>query len=117
MTESDIHMTSTLADTLSAERQEEVRARPRIAADNAVAGKIMQIPVEVQVVIGSVRLPLSRIAELGQGSLIVMDQKIGAPATILVNGREVAKGELLVMEDDGDRLAIRLTEVAAGSPV
>lgn len=110
-------MTSTLAEALSTERQDEKAARTRLVTDSAVAGKIMQIPVEVQVVIGSVRLPLSRIAELGQGSLIVMDQKIGAPATILVNGREVAKGELLVMEDDGDRLAIRLTEVAAGSPM
>lgn len=105
-------MTTTFVETLTADEPEGTGTPPRSAAASAVSSSIMQIPVEVQVVIGSVRLPLSRIAELSAGSVFPMDQKLGAPATILVNGREMAKGELLVMEE-GDRLAVRLTEVSA----
>jgi flagellar motor switch protein FliN len=78
-------------------------------------GSIMRIPVAVQVVIGSTKLPLSQISELTPGAVIKLDQKLGAPALILVNGREVAKGELFVLEGDGERLGITITEVAASA--
>lgn len=79
---------------------------------------VLRIPVSLQVVIGTTRLPLSQIAQLTAGSTIALEQKLGAPATILVNGREVAKGEIFVLEDEGadDRLGITITEVFQPSP-
>lgn len=78
-------------------------------------GAVMRIPVSVQVVIGSAKLPLSQISELAPGAVIKLDQKLGTPATILVNGREVAKGELFVLEGDEEKLGITITEVAASA--
>jgi flagellar motor switch protein FliN len=77
-------------------------------------GSILKIPVAIQVVIGSARLPLSQVAQLGPGAMITLDQKLGTPATILVNGKEVAKGELFVLDGEGDRLGITITEVTSG---
>jgi flagellar motor switch protein FliN/FliY len=78
-----------------------------------VPDSLLRIPVTVQVVIGGTRLPLSRIAQLAPGTIIALDERLGAPATILVNGREVARGELFVLdgEEDGDRLGITITDV------
>ena len=75
---------------------------------------VLKIPVAIQVVIGSARVPLSQVAQLGPGAMITLDQKLGTPAVILVNGREVARGELFVFDGDGDRLGITITEVNDG---
>ncbi len=105
-------MTGSLPDRLTEQPLE------KMAAAGAMPPSIMQIPVAVQVVIGSTRLPLSRVAELGSGSVIALDQKLGSPAVILVNGKEVAQGELFVIEGEGNRLGIKLTSIAgqAGQP-
>jgi flagellar motor switch protein FliN/FliY len=72
---------------------------------------VLRIPVSVQVVIGTARLPLSQVAELKPGATITLDEKIGAAAKLLVNGREVARGEIFVLEGDGERLGLTITEV------
>ena len=77
----------------------------------------MRIPVSIQVVIGSARIPLSQVADLGPGSVVTLDQKLGTAASILVNGREIAKGELFVLEGEGERLGITITEVAGENAV
>lgn len=76
---------------------------------------VLRIPIAVQVVIGTARLPLSRVAQLGPGSTIPLEQKLGSPAAILVNGKEVARGEIFVLDEDGDggRLGITITEVTS----
>ena len=102
-------MTGSLADRL-AEQPLEV-----MTTAGAMVPSIMQIPVAIQVVIGSATLPLSRVAELAAGSVIALDQKLGSPAVILVNGKEVARGELFVIEGEGNRLGIKLTGIAGQS--
>ena len=79
------------------------------------AGSIMHIPVTVQVVLGTARLPLSKVAELRAGSIVMLDQALGTPAVILVNGREVARGDLFVLEGDDSRLGITITEVISAA--
>ena len=105
-------MTSSLADSLMDASPETPAIEARANREPSVSGSIMQIPVGIQVVIGSTVMPLSRIAELGAGSVITLDQQLGSPVIILVNGKEVATGDLFVIESEGDRLGIRLTSVA-----
>lgn len=83
---------------------------------NSVGSALLQIPVSVQVVLGSVRLPLSRVAELSPGATINLDQKLGEPASILVNGREIAKGNLFVSDGEDERLGITITELIPATP-
>ena len=86
-------------------------AGPPGAGTSFVSDQLLKIPVTLQVVLGSTRMPLSRIAELRPGSVVNLDQKLGSPATILVNGREVARGELFVLDGEEAQLGITITEV------
>jgi flagellar motor switch protein FliN len=77
---------------------------------------VLKIPVSIQVVIGSTKLPLSQVAQLGPGVMMTLDQKLGTPAAILVNGREVARGELFVLDSEEGRLGITITDVTDRHP-
>lgn len=76
-----------------------------------VGSALLQIPVFIQVVLGSARLPLSRVAEFSPGAMLNLDQKLGEPASILVNGREIARGNLFVSDGEDERLGITITEL------
>lgn len=76
---------------------------------------VLRIPVNVQIVIGSVRLPLSHVTKLGPGMTLTLEERLGAPARMLVNGREVARGDLFVVDEASGRLGIAITAVASSS--
>lgn len=82
------------------------------SAVSSLPGAVLRIPVSVQVVIGSARLPLSQVAKLAPGTTLTLDEKLGAPARMLVNGREVARGALFVVDETEGRLGLTITEVA-----
>lgn len=82
---------------------------------STISSSVLRIPVGVQVVIGTARLPLSQIAELAPGSTIALEEKLGTEARILVNGREVARGELYVLDGEDNRLGITITQVSGSS--
>ena len=81
----------------------------------ALPDALLGIQLSVQVVIGSVRLPLSRIAALGPGAVIALDQRLGEPVTLVVNGKDVAKGELFVSDSGEGRLGVRITSITGGA--
>lgn len=73
---------------------------------------ILRIPVSVQVVLGSAMMPVSNLLKLGRGAVIPLDHRVGEPVDIIVNGRVIARGEIVVVEDDNSRLGVSLTEIA-----
>lgn len=81
------------------------------SSPSSVADTLLSIPVTLQVVIGTARLSISRVAELKRGAIVNLDQKLGTPATILINGKEVARGDLFVLEGEDARLGITVREV------
>jgi flagellar motor switch protein FliN/FliY len=76
---------------------------------------IMRIPVSVKIVLGSASMPVAALLKLGRGALIPLDRKIGEPVDVVVNGRIVARGEVVVMDGDSSRFGISLTEVVGPS--
>src|SRR5580698_2214144 len=60
---------------------------------------ILRIPVVVQVVLGSASMAVANLLKLGRGAVIPLDRRIGEPVEITVNGRVVARGEVVVVED------------------
>lgn len=72
---------------------------------------IMRIPVVVQVVVGSATLPVSSLLKLGRGAVIPLDHRVGEPVDIVVNNRIIARGEVVVVEEDGARFGVSLTEI------
>lgn len=92
--------------------EEEKHAEPSrgAAAGNSV---ILDIPVEVQIMLGSTEMAVSDLMTLQKGSTVALDRRIGDPVDVMVNGRRIARGEIIVLENDPSRFGIRLTEIVA----
>ena len=80
----------------------------QIDAANFVWG----IPLEVSVIIGKTELSVARLMELGSGDVLALDRQIHEPLDIVINGRNIAKGEITLIDDGENRFGIRVTELA-----
>jgi flagellar motor switch protein FliN/FliY len=76
---------------------------------------IMTIPVDVQIILGSTEMPVSELMALQKGSTVALNRRIGEPVDVVVNGRNIARGEITVLESDPTRFGIRLTEIIAAT--
>ena len=74
---------------------------------------ILSIPVTVQVVLGTTTMPVAKLMKIGRGAVITLDQRVGAPVSVLVNGRTVARGEVVVVDEDNSRFGVTLTEIVS----
>lgn len=70
-------------------------------------GVLGDIQLEVSIELGRASMYLEDVARLRRGSVVVLDRLAGEPVDVLVNGRIIARGELLVV--DG-HFSVRLTE-------
>ena len=73
---------------------------------------ILDIPLKVTVELGRTTVVVKDLLQLGQGSVLELDKLAGEPLEILVNGKLVAKGEVVVVNE---KFGIRLTDII--SPV
>lgn len=62
--------------------------------------------------IGRARLPLREVLDLTPGTVLELDRAAGGPADVVVNGRLVARGEVVVVDED---FAIRITEIVSAA--
>ncbi len=92
------------------------KAAPEEHGDSPDASRnldaILRIPVVVQVILGSATMPVANLMKLGRGAVVPLDHRIGAPVDVVVNGRVIARGEVVVVEDDSSRFGVSLTEIA-----
>jgi flagellar motor switch protein FliN/FliY len=108
-----------LAAALGPRRSAPGGAEPQRAADPAVASPnldmVMRIPVTVKIVLGSATMPVASLVKLGRGAVIPLDRRVGEPVDVVVNGRVVARGEVVVVDEATSRFGISLTEVVGPS--
>lgn len=94
-------------------------AKRTTAPDSGSSGAnlelIMRIPVTVKVVLGSATMPVAHLTRLGRGAVIPLDRKVGEPVEVVVNGRVIARGEVVVVDEATSRFGVSLTEVAVPS--
>jgi flagellar motor switch protein FliN len=76
---------------------------------------VMRIPVTVKIVLGSTTMPVASLVKLGRGAVIPLDRRVGEPVDVVVNGRVVARGEVVVVDEATSRFGISLTEVVGPS--
>ena len=69
---------------------------------------IMDVPLDISVVLGRTKLNIKEILNLGTGSLIELDKLAEEPVEILVNGKPVALGEVVVIDEN---FGVRITEI------
>lgn len=69
---------------------------------------LMGVPLNVTVEIGSCVRKVKEILEFTQGTIIELERQAGAPVDIIVNGNLIAKGDVVVIDDN---FAVRITEI------
>jgi flagellar motor switch protein FliN/FliY len=88
-------------------------SEPGLASPNLEM--VMRIPVTVKIVLGSATMPVASLVKLGRGAVIPLDRRVGEPVDVVVNGRVVARGEVVVVDEATSRFGISLTEVVGPS--
>jgi flagellar motor switch protein FliN/FliY len=73
---------------------------------------ILDVPLEISVVLGRTKKNIKEILNLGTGSLIELDKLAEEPVEILVNGKIVAFGEVIVVDEN---FGVRITNIVSGA--
>ena len=80
----------------------------RAIAGQENIGLIMDVPLNVTVELGRTTKSISEILDFAPGTIIELDRIAGEPIDVLVNGKFVAKGEVVVIEES---FAVRVTDI------
>ena len=81
--------------------------KPR-ASQDANLKMILDIPVDIRVELGHAVLTIGEILRLGQGSIIALDRLTGSPVDLVVNGKYVGQGDVVVVDEN---FGIRITKL------
>ena len=81
------------------------------AAGSGDLERLYDVMVELTVEVGRTRMTLGQALALGPGSVVGLHRMAGEPVDLLVNGRVIARGEVVVMDEE---FGLRVTDVAAG---
>ena len=98
---------------------EEIEYAPLDAAPHAVAegavdlGRLQDVPVELAVEIGRTRMTIGETLGLRPGSIVTLNRLAGEPVDLLVNGKPIARGEVVAIDEE---FGFRVTEVTSPVP-
>ena len=68
---------------------------------------ILDVELELSVILGETDVPLKKVLDITKGSIIELDNKTSEPIKLLANGTEVARGEVVIIEDN---FGLRITD-------
>ena len=74
-------------------------------------GRLYDVPVELTGEIGRTRMTIGETLALGPGAIVSLNRLAGEPVDLLVNGTPIARGEVVVIDEE---FGLRVTEVGAG---
>ena len=77
-------------------------------ADQGNIGLLMDVYMEMTVELGRTKKPIKEILGFGEGTIIELDKRAGEPVDILVNHKPIAKGEVVVIDEN---FGVRITEI------
>jgi len=72
--------------------------------------RLHDVPVELAVEIGRTRMTIGETLALGPGSIVSLNRLAGEPVDLLVNGRPIARGEVVVVDEE---FGLRVTEIVS----
>ena len=79
-----------------------------VAFDNGDLRRLSAVPVDLTVEMGRTRMTVGETLELRQGSIITLNRMAGEPVDLLVNGAPIARGEVVVIDE---QFGLRVTEM------
>jgi flagellar motor switch protein FliN len=74
--------------------------------------RLHDVPVELAVEIGRTSMTIGETLALGPGSIVSLNRLAGEPVDLLVNGRPIARGEVVVVDEE---FGLRVTEIVSVS--
>ena len=89
----------------------ETTTAPRAAGPTGAAGeleRLYDVQVELSVEIGRTRMTIREALGLGPGSIVSLHRLAGEPVDLLVNGKPIARGEVVVIDEE---FGLRVTDV------
>ena len=84
------------------------------AEDSETIELLMDVELELTAELGSTELPLKNILDFTKGSIVKLDSYTSNPIDLLVNGKVIAKGEVVIIEDN---FGLRVTDVCDNNPL
>lgn len=71
-------------------------------------GLLLDVPVSLTVELGSCKLPMKEVLQLTNGSVVQLEKVAEEPVELLVNGKLLARGEVIVVDN---KFGIKITEL------
>jgi flagellar motor switch protein FliN len=90
----------------------EERAPESVVASPSDLRRLSDVPVDVAVEMGRTRMTVGETLELRQGSIVTLNRMAGEPVDLLVNGTPIARGEVVVIDE---QFGLRITDVLGQS--
>ena len=81
-----------------------------VQINDANIGLILDVPLQVNVELGRTKKSIKEILDLTKGSIVELDKLAGEPVDIMVNGKYLAKGEVVVIDEN---FGVRITEIVS----
>ena len=81
-----------------------------VQINEANIGLILDVPLQVTVELGRTKKTIKEILDLATGSIVELDKLAGEPVEIQINGHYLAKGEVVVIDEN---FGVRITEIAS----
>ena len=81
-----------------------------VGGEGADLRRLHNVPVELAVEIGRTHMTIAQTLELRPGSVVSLNRLAGEPVDLLINGKPIARGEVVVIDEE---FGLRVTEVLA----
>ena len=102
-------------EAMAAGGEARAAARPALPPGGRDLEAVYDIPVQVSAVLGRATMQVSQLLKLGRGAVVELDRKLGEAVDIYVNNRLVARGEVVMVDDN--RLGVTMTEIVKAERV
>ena len=105
-----------MAAAMEMEAQAQTQAAPPLAVpedsqeSETNLDRILDIPLQLSAQLGSTKMLIKELLQLGPGSVVELDKLAGEPLEVLVNNKLVARGEVVMVNE---KFGIRLTDVVS----
>jgi flagellar motor switch protein FliN/FliY len=99
-------ITDVVEEESESKKKKEKRGNEEIIPE--VLRSLLDIPLEISVEIGRTKMLLGDLLQVTQGSTIELDKQESEPVEILVNGRHIARGEIVLI---GDKFGVRIIDI------
>jgi flagellar motor switch protein FliN/FliY len=97
-----------VTDTIEYEQFDQTAQSSGSSASEADMSRLSDIPMELSVEIGRTHMTVGETLELRVGSVVTLERLAGEPVDLLVNGTAIARGEVIVVEE---QFGMRITEI------